>query len=458
MKSRDLSVIFLGIISCCANSAYAASTLHSMSDSELSATTGQALMSLSYISPTDAANLESIRSGNNNASNGGVGFYKLGLEGTLELNANIKKLQLGCGGINGAGGCDIDIDNLSLSGNITSSSTDRASSDAVITNPFLEFAIKNPNSASTRSIQGFRLSAEKIVGLLTAGTNNDSPNGINSLSGYLVINGYGTATTLAGTFGTHPGETINTVVDTTSIPLCTSGCSANSAVTVGYGTSNNTGLTIPSVNAQFSVSNQTVTGNRMTTANVQAIANIPNIAITTSSGQLGAHLTKSACVIFVACVSDTFVKLNTSLDNLKANITFSEGLGYIHNIPINSSGYLSLQSTALRWPGAAEVAQPGWWLSMQDPIDLGEISPKNKLDISSVYPQIATLLGQKLAQPEYKLALGLGDGINAIFGAGITKTVSPIDLTGNYVNLPLSNLILTSQNITPNCYGGLKFC
>jgi len=440
----------LALGSVCLNSAYASSEgLQSLSDSEMSATTGQALMSLSYIAPTDQANLD---------TSGDVGFYKLGLEAKIEINANIKKLQLGCGGINGAGGCDIDIDNLSLSGNVTSSSADRASSDAVITNPFLEFAIKNPDSASTRNITGFRLSAEKIVGLLTAGTNNDTANGINSLSGYLVINGNGTAKTLAGNFGTHPGETIYTVVDTTSIPLCTSGCGPNSAVTVGYGTSNNTGLTIPSVNAPFTVTNAVVSGTRMKSANVAAVANIPNIAITTASGQLGARLDESACVIFVACVKDTFVKLNTSLNNLTANISFSENLGYIHNIPISSSGYLSLQSQAVHWPGAAEVAQTGWWLSMQDPINLGEISPQDSIDISGVFPQIATLLGQKLAEPEYKLALGLGDGINAIFGAGITKTVSPIDLTGNYVSLPLTDLILSSQEITPNCYGTLKFC
>ncbi len=55
----------------------------------------------------------------------------------------LKKLQLGCGGVNGAGACDIDIDYLSLSGGtVDSTSTERASSSAIITNPFLEFAVK----------------------------------------------------------------------------------------------------------------------------------------------------------------------------------------------------------------------------------------------------------------------------------------------------------------------------
>lgn len=81
--------------------------LTELSDQEMSKVEGQALMSLSYLAPTDATNKMS-------ADN--IGFYKLGMEAEIELNANIKKLQLGCGGANGAGACDIDIDNLSVSG------------------------------------------------------------------------------------------------------------------------------------------------------------------------------------------------------------------------------------------------------------------------------------------------------------------------------------------------------
>lgn len=151
----SLRVALLTLGSLCFSSAYAASTLVPMSDAELSATRGQALMGMSYIAPTDSAS--------NSSSNGNMGFYRLALDAQLELNANIKKLQLGCGGVNGAGACDIDIDYLSLSGGtVDSTSTERASSSAIITNPFLEFAVKNPDSASTREIQGFRLSAKSL--------------------------------------------------------------------------------------------------------------------------------------------------------------------------------------------------------------------------------------------------------------------------------------------------------
>ncbi|CAM9128881.1 hypothetical protein ACBE110449_02715 [Acinetobacter bereziniae] len=53
-----------------------------LNDTELSKVQGQALMSLGYIAPNDAAN---------KMQGQGIGFYKLGLEAELELNANIKK-------------------------------------------------------------------------------------------------------------------------------------------------------------------------------------------------------------------------------------------------------------------------------------------------------------------------------------------------------------------------------
>ena len=89
-----LSVLLL--MSCTAFSvgiANAASGLISMSDNELAATEGQALMSLSYIAPNDSTNLEKLRDSSSN-----IGFYRLGMEAKVELNANIANLQLGCGG------------------------------------------------------------------------------------------------------------------------------------------------------------------------------------------------------------------------------------------------------------------------------------------------------------------------------------------------------------------------
>ncbi len=147
-----------------------------MSDDELSATQVQALMNLTRT----------------NDANQGLGFYRLGMEAEIEINANIKKLQLGCGGTNGAGNCDIDIDNLSLTG-LNPVNGEYAASDAILKNPFIEFALKNPDTAATREILGFRVGALEALGLLSLGTNSNTSDpsddtGINSLSGNLTLN------------------------------------------------------------------------------------------------------------------------------------------------------------------------------------------------------------------------------------------------------------------------------
>ena len=88
--------------------------------------------------------------------------------------------------------------------------------------------------------------------------------------------------------------------------------------------------------APFTVNNAVVSGNRLTSANVNASALIPDIPINQNSGQLGASLNQQACVALFICVQNTFIKLNTTVTGLKADINFSEDLGYIHNLPINS--------------------------------------------------------------------------------------------------------------------------
>lgn len=77
----------------------------------------------------------------------GLNFYTIGLDTQLALNVNIQKLQLGCGGVNGAGACDIDIDNASLTGTLgvngCLSSGSTAGCDFVMTRPEITLAISN---------------------------------------------------------------------------------------------------------------------------------------------------------------------------------------------------------------------------------------------------------------------------------------------------------------------------
>ena len=104
MKKTLLASCLLAIVT---NGAWT-NGLVSMSDEELSAAQGQALISMAHTAPTgDGTGAGST----NNYLN--YGYYKLGLEAKMELNANIRRLQLGCGGRNGSDNCDIDIINLS---------------------------------------------------------------------------------------------------------------------------------------------------------------------------------------------------------------------------------------------------------------------------------------------------------------------------------------------------------
>lgn len=156
-----------------------------MDDQALSEVDGQALLNL--VKESDAGQ--------------GLDFYKLAISAELSLNTNIKTLQLGCGGDNGAGGCDIDISNLSFGcvANATGTcitlpttvagqpkgidynndiSNQNQLKDFVLTNPFFQFAIQGGTQASTRQVVGVRLGAEKAEGPMSVGT-------LNTFSGYL---------------------------------------------------------------------------------------------------------------------------------------------------------------------------------------------------------------------------------------------------------------------------------
>lgn len=518
LKLKSLSMmVMLSMISTVGS----AGGLVSLSDTEMSDTQGQALFNLSYLAPNDAANLEQARAGSN------IGFYKLGLEAELELNLNARKLQLGCGGINGVGGCDIDVDNLSLSG-LGSTREDRASSSAKITNPFMEFAIKNPNSASTREISGFRLSAEQVQGLLTAGTENSTvPNGINTISGFLRIQSdasgyvYGKANTGArfleaknganyvvdGVPQTYNNEitgkidsgvgailSIKTVAGGLQIPAMQRIPFIRDAVVVNNNRLSSlplqATLAVPVIRADFRGANQTVNPNyppagvveyhnpvetpidwTFTVPKEVRVQGGPlDAQITDCTGAFGCTLAAIAGVNVGDTLQNAFIK--GTIQGITGNVTINQGLGYIHSLPIQSAAYLSLQNQALRWPGSysglasvsssqvvTDVAQPGWWLSLADPVNLGSVDPVKDIDIAPLFPQIATQVSAQLNQTPYP-SIGFGALFNAILGTGdINVNVNaPIDLSGNPLVLTLNDLQLSGQGFVPNCYGTLTFC
>lgn len=512
LKTLNLALLVMGY-SCV--SAYALPTLNQMNDQELSDTTGQAIMSLSYLAPTDTSNPMKNISGSNN-----IGFYKLGLEAEVELNANIKNLQLGCGGVNGKDGCDIDIKNLSLSGLPDSYdntgnpiyNTGRPSSSGKLTNPFIEFAISNPNSASTRAVKGLRFSAEKISALLTAGLENNptasTTDGIQSLSGFMqVAKTTGTAKTQQTLFGKSSTQVIGGFAK-----LCAgliSDCliyNRNIHFESDPSDSKSTGITVPSVQTNFEVPAFTVNGVRQKDAVVNNIRTVINAIPIAANAQYPASMfTNDQLRVNLSCdgVSGgsgiipcgllSFLKDKatfkmadgSAIENLNMKIDFLQSLSMIHNIPLTGTGgYLSLQEIALIWPSAnvanadksansfstmssgTDVAQPGWWMSFAEPVQLGHLDVTQPVilddntlsQVASRVTDALTKIGPHTPQASANNLIALAKLLadqplksKVIADLGAATATNP-------VYLKLTNQQLGNQKVVANCYGGLRFC
>lgn len=407
-----------------------------LNDEELSEVEGQSLMNLEFQQGTNTTDAQGKVYNQSN-----IGFYKLALSAELELNANIKKLQLGCGGDNNsirANSCDIDIDHIGLSGlpddpNYTSDQ--RAATSALITNPFIQFAIKNPTSAATREVLGFRVSAEKIKGLMTLGTENTStPNGINTFSGYMKTKtASGTAVTEARTMTyADTGLQIKGKVTGTILFIPT---------TLDY-TSDNYNLTLSSTTAPFTINSTIVSGTRMKDVTLKGSGTVGQINF---SGPL------TATVLGGVPLNK---QVTGNITGLKTDITVNQSLGLIHALYLNNPASLSLQSQDILWTGAAVGANKGWWLAMEDEVELGSLSPTTKVAITNeVLKQ--TIAGINKDLTEHPRPCG-----DLLFqcALGSDLAVGNVPMNSTTLDFPLTNLSLQGQNFRSNCYGGLKFC
>lgn len=402
-----------------------------LSDDEMSNVTGQALLMMD------------MREGEGISKD--LNFYRAGLDAIVELNANFEKLQLGCGGVNGPG-CDIDIDHLSLSGP-DDCPVGRPGCDAILTRPFFEFAIDNDGTPH-REIVGFRLSAEMAEGLLTAGQNDGTPNGINSLSGYMEIE------ETTGTTQTKPTPFNEPLTGRVTVGGCAYGCPRT------YNT-DLADIDLESKNVLFTVPAFTVNDRRVKNLNLQANADIPDIAI---SGTRSAEIPGCMGILLIPICNYSIETLNIKgvLSGLKTNISINESLGFLHKIPIQNPFSLSMQSQNIFWPESNEsnIAQRGWWMAFSDPVKLGDLStpPDYQVDISEAYPEVATKVSQFLH--DEILSVALGDALGSMFTGTLNADVGVINLA-NYgaVQVNLENLPLGSaQDVTPNCWGSAAFC
>ncbi len=56
----------------------------------------------------------------------------------------------------------------------------------------------------------------------------------------------------------------------------------------------------------------------------------------------------------------------------------NQSLGLIHALDLNNPASLSLQSQEIVWTGAAVGANKGWWLAMEDEVELGSFKPNDQ--------------------------------------------------------------------------------
>ena len=144
--------------------------------------------------------------------NNEFGFYRLMLNANLELNLNIDKLQLGCGGVNDgiAPGCDVDIDYFRMMGlhdgpgnNPNQPAGAGQAGNPVeslfsLVRPYVEFAVTNPDQPAFREIAGIKVGSQTARGFMSFGRYDPSlpgcsnppndPNchmGINQFSGFM---------------------------------------------------------------------------------------------------------------------------------------------------------------------------------------------------------------------------------------------------------------------------------
>lgn len=106
-------------------------------------------------------------------------------------------------------------------------------------------------------------------------------------------------------------------------------------------------------------------------------------------------------------------------------------------------------------------------MSFSNPVQLGQLNVQQQVDISSVLPQVATLVSQYLSATDKNgnntnaPYVNFGQVIGALVGAPIYSKLN-VDLgtytATNPAKLVLMDQQLKNQGVVTNCYGGLKFC
>lgn len=307
----------------------AGASMTPIEDEHLAEVTGQALF------VADKVNANSLAGAGGSGSTTDFTFYRIGLDAILEMNLNIDKLQLGCGGVNDAlvaGVCDIDLDNVRFMGRCTavgcgqtvggfkqSGSGDAVTSDFKLLRPYLELAIKNDGSKTQREVVGIKIGTQSADGWVGTGSFVGGVHtGINAISGFLnaelsayirVNSTFGRATVCAGIPAGHEAQ-----------------CAGSP-----------TGATFPVPAARTS-------GTRQTRLQV------PDVPLCCLSGESG--------IIGLFNGSTLFLNLD-------------ENLNFLHGFELANTGdfFISMQRQQVKYPkydksGYAVTANTGWWMNI----------------------------------------------------------------------------------------------
>ena len=196
---------------------------------------------------------------------------------------------------------------------------------------------------------------------------------------------YTQATNIAGV--TDPNSTVLRFDTDPDIIFCTRGCYRGNTATSDPSTSS--GIDIPSLAVPFTGPGALINGTRLASTSVTASGAVPTVSL--DGGQIDVTLETPISVAFFITVAEATVNTEGSVSGLTAEIDFTQDLGYIHKINVDSPFSLSFQKEQVNWPGSdsRDVAQSGWWMSFADPVELGELNPVQQIDISPTFDQMS---------------------------------------------------------------------
>jgi hypothetical protein len=377
-------------------------------------------------------------------------FYRMGLDVKMDLNLNMAKFQLGCGGVNDlltGPGCDIDIDYLSFMGINNEGTLPSAAgpeSAFELIRPYIELAIKNDGSPTQREVVGIKIGGQRINGALSIGRDytGSGPGGLGNESNLINQEHGGAcspgATTGQGVVNCHSG--INSISGFMSLELSAAiRARATLAGFIDADLDTCFGRMSPS---QFGCTPGTTPffvdagGTRLDTLHVAAAKlNIDDIDLGCAWWNVACH---GAQAVAGAIVSEGYGQLKIDMRQVHYLLT-----------PNTENFFLSMQRERVSWPNYSKAPPP-----TNIPYDAcNPAYGQRTARCSSAYAPTANT-GWWMNAPGAKLLnINPPDRINV----GNVSIGTALSLLGPEGRLIIDNPKISLPRVS-NCYGGAVFC